>query len=120
MKRALIAAAALALVFSAGAAWAAMSPDDVSKKLAQQFGVKVLRVVLGEVDGKKVFLATVMRAGGNSNAAFEVSTLAVDMETGALLPAFRHTKSGYVLSDSGATNTNRNAWSVPESGRTWR
>ncbi len=120
MKHVLRGVAAAVVALYADAALAAMSPEDISKKLAQQYGVKVLRVVPGEFDGKKVFKVTVMGAPGDSNNAFEVATLAVDPDTGALILAFRHTKSGYELSGAEATNTNRNSWGVPESGRTWR
>lgn len=120
MKHVLTGMAALIAALYAGAAAAAMSPEDVSKKLAQQYGVKVLRVTEGDYAGKKVFKVTVMGAPGNSNSAFEVATLAVDPDTGNLLPAFRHTQSGYELSGAETTNTNRNSWGVPESGRPWR
>ncbi len=120
MKHLLSGAVALVLVASAGTAAAQMTPLDVDKKLTQQYGVKVLRLVPGEFDGRKVFVATVMNPAANSNGAFEVATLAVDPQTGSLIPAFRHTKSGYELSGAEATNTNRNSWGVPESGRAWR
>ncbi len=120
MKHLLAGAAALALAVSAGTASAQMSVVDIDKKLTQQYGVKVLRLTQGEYDGKKVFLATVMNPAGNSNGAFEVATLAVDPQTGNLIPAFRHTKTGYELSGAESTNTNRNDWGVPGSGRTWR
>ncbi len=117
MKRILLAAALLA---SAGAAQAAMMPDELSKKIGQQYGVTVLRLSPGEMDGKKVFFARVMAKGGNSNGAFEVTTFAVDPDSGQLLRSFRHVTSGYELSDAQLTETNRNSWGVPQSGRTWR
>jgi hypothetical protein len=91
----------------------------VSKKLSQQFGVRVLRVLPVEIDGKPAFAATVMSPPGNSNEALRVDTLAVDAETGALLPSFRHGRSGYALPGDPAPDVNRNV-NVPADGRPWR
>ncbi|MCK6451237.1 MAG: PepSY domain-containing protein [Alphaproteobacteria bacterium] len=116
----LFASVAAALLLSAGAAGAAMMPDEVSKKVSQQFGVKVLRVISTDLDGRRAFSVRVMSPGGNSNEAFRVDTLMVDAETGQLLRAFRHLPSGYALAGDPAPDTNRNSWSVPADGRVWR
>lgn len=112
---------AAALLLTAGVAQAAMMPDEVSKRVAQQFsGVKVLRVIGDELDGRKVFNVRVMVPGGNSNDAFRVDTLIVDAETGQMLRAFRHLPAGYALAGDPPPDSNRNSWSVPADGRVWR
>ena len=118
MTRHLLPAVAAALLF-AGTAHAAMMPDEVSKKISQQSGVKVLRVIGGDLDGRRIFTVTVMSPGGNSNEAFRVEQLTVDAETGQLLRAFRHLPAGYSLGDP-TIDTNRNSTSVPSDGRVWR
>ena len=40
-------------------------------------------------DGRAVFLVTVMNPGGDFNEAFQVTTLAVDVETGKLVSGYR-------------------------------
>lgn len=115
-----LAAGVAALLLSAGAAGAAMMPDEVSKKVSQQLGVTVLRVIGTELDGRRAFSVRVMSPGGNSNEAFRVDTLMVDAENGQLLRAFRHLPSGYALAGDPSPDTNRNSWSVPADGRVWR
>ncbi len=75
-------------------ALAAMNADQVRAKVAKAFGVKVLKVRPGKADGRKVFVVTVMNPGGDFNEAFQVSTIVVDVETGKLVPGFRHRASG--------------------------
>jgi len=50
-------------------------------------------------------MVTVMKAGGNSNDAFQVTTLAVDQDSGNLVPAFRHGPTGYALPDAANRDT---------------
>lgn len=78
----------------------AASKEKIKAMLEQAFGVEVLRLRETEVDGRPALAATVMNRAGNSNAAFQVNTLIVDAETGALLPQFRHLSSGYTLGGS--------------------
>jgi hypothetical protein len=73
---------------------AQVSSDVAAKRIAQEYGVDVLRVRAGELDGTPVWLITVMTPGGNFNSAFQVTTLAVDRMTGALVPAFRQGVNG--------------------------
>ena len=73
---------------------AQVSADQTSARIGSEFGVEVLRVRAGSVDGIEVWLVTVMNPKGDSNAAFQVTTLAVDKATGDLVPAFRHGPSG--------------------------
>ena len=81
-------------------ALAAISEAEAVERLEASYGVRALKVRAGEIDGRKVWLVTVMNPGGDSNAAFQVNTLAVDKETGELVPSFRHRTSGYVLPEA--------------------
>ncbi|MGF1609766.1 MAG: PepSY domain-containing protein [Kiloniellales bacterium] len=83
------------LVFSNSAA--AISQDEAAQQIAERFAVEVLDVKAGQIDGQAVWLITVMKPGGNRNDAFQVTRLALDRESGELLPAFRHGTSGYEL-----------------------
>jgi hypothetical protein len=106
----------LALLLAGSAAQAA-SPEEVKKKIEGAYPVQVLKVEPTDVNGKKAYSVRVMRKDGG-NAAFSISTLAVDAETGALLPAFRHRASGYELPDA-IEGDARQIW-VPAQGSTWR
>jgi len=92
---ALLAAAA----FSAAPqpAWAAVGAEAAGKQVAERYDVQVLKVAPGEIDGRAVWLVTIMVPGGNSNSAFQVHRLAVDQESGDLVPSFRHHTEGYTL-----------------------
>ncbi|WP_162913292.1 hypothetical protein [Rhodospirillaceae bacterium SYSU D60014] len=72
-----------------------LSRDEIAAKVAETYGVEVLRLRDAKVDGRAAYAVTVMNPDGNSNAAFQVSTLLVDAATGALIPTFRHGASGY-------------------------
>ena len=100
MRRLTLVAAALALAFALrpGVA-AAVTKEEAERKLAETYGVEVIakRTRAGEIDGRPVWFLTVMNPGGDSNAAFKVTTLAVDRDSGELVPAFRHLPSGYEL-----------------------
>lgn len=112
-------------VFHADRARAAdLDTTAVSKRIAEAYGVKVLRVKEGEQDGKRVFLVTVMNEGGDFNEAFQVNTLAVDPATGALISQFRHAPTGHISSGgtdrsihiepSGATIRQRSGRNSPQ------
>lgn len=93
--------AVLAVLALAGAvapvpAAAAMTREEAAIVIQSRFGVEVLRVREGEIDDKPVWLVTVMKPGGDTNDAFQVTTLAVEQETGLLVPAFRHGPNGPV------------------------
>ncbi|MDJ0946518.1 MAG: hypothetical protein QNJ30_23965 [Kiloniellales bacterium] len=77
----------------------ALTQQEAERKVAEAFGVEVLskHTRAGEIDGRAVWFLTVMNPGGTFNDAFQVNTLAVDQETGELVPAFRHRASGYEL-----------------------
>lgn len=78
-------------------AQAAVGQDAAAQRIAERYGVEVLKVRAGERDGRKVWLVTVMQPGGNRNNAFQVHLLAVDQETGELVSSFQHGPSGYSL-----------------------
>ncbi len=100
VKTLILAAAVLAAAnLAAAGEAAAVSQQEAERKVAEDFGVEVLtkRTRAGEVGGRAVWFLTVMTPGGTTNDAFQVNTLAVDRETGDLVPAFRHKPSGYEL-----------------------
>jgi hypothetical protein len=111
--RALVAAC---LILLAGAAQAA-SPDEVKQKIEKTFGVRVLKVTPFDLDGRKAYDVRVMREN-DGNGAFGITSLAVDAESGALIPAFRHKASGYALPD--AVEGDPRQIFVPSHGSTWR
>lgn len=108
--------AAVVLTFAAGAA-AAASPDEVKQKIEKEYGVQVLKVTPADMDGKKVYDVRVMRKNGG-NGAFGVTSLAVDAESGKLVPVFRHKASGYELPDQVEGDPHQVL--VPSRGSTWR
>lgn len=111
-------AANLALAGRAGA----VSQEEAERKVAEDFGVEVLakRTRAGEIEGRAVWLLTVMNPGGTFNEAFQVNTLAVDQETGELVPSFRHRPSGYEL-PGGASRGDRSGVRPDMSGSgPWR
>jgi hypothetical protein len=111
----LIAAAALFVLASSTAM--AVSPDEVKQKIEKEYGVQVLKVTPADLDGKKVYDIRVMRKNGG-NGAFGITSLAVDAESGDLVPAFRHKASGYELPDQVEGDPRQVL--VPSRGSTWR
>ncbi len=101
---------------------AALSQEEAERKVAEDFGVEVLAKLTraGEIEGRAVWFLTVMNPGGTFNDAFQVNTLAVDQETGELVPAFRHRASGYDL--PGATSLDDQTDVRPDmsGSRPWR
>ena len=83
-----------ALLLAPTPAAAQMTGEQVANKIAAGFGVRVLKVRRSEVDGRAVFLVTVMNPGGDFDEAFQIITLAVDVKTGKLVSGFRHLSSG--------------------------
>lgn len=113
-------AAAAGLALLAGEAAAAVTKEQAASQVEQTFEVQVLRVQEGEVAGRAVWLVTAMNPGGDSNAAFQVNTVAVDRETGQLVPSFQHQPSGYEL--PGAPSYDTRVERNPDRARsgTWR
>ncbi len=82
--------AAVAFVAAVTPVQAQVSADQVRQQVAQNYEVDVLRINEGELDGKAVWLVTVMNSGGNFNDAFQVNTLAIDKASGELVPSYRN------------------------------
>lgn len=116
----LVPALVLAVGFAVSPARAQVSDSAAAQEVARTFGVEVLRVAAGEVDGTKVWLITVMNPPGDDNAAFQVNTLAVDQRTGALVPAFRHRSSGYDLPAAESRGDRVGRRPDAARGQTWR
>jgi hypothetical protein len=87
---------AVAVVPTPGSA--AMSEAEAVKMIKETYDVQVLRVRAQQIGDRWTWMLTVMNRGGDFNTAFQVNTLAVDQETGKLVPAVRHGASGYELS----------------------
>ena len=80
-----------------GNAVAQVTDEQAKRQVEDSYDVEVLRVRESEIDGRAVWLVTFMVPQGESNAAFMVSSLAIDRQTGDLVPAFSHRASGYDL-----------------------
>lgn len=89
-----LAALALTALLGASTASAAVSESQARQMIEQAYGVRVLKIEKREFRGRAAYLLTVMTPGGNDNAAFQVNVLAVDPETGKLIPGYRHGHSG--------------------------
>ncbi len=96
VARALATALLAGFVFS-GNALAQVTDLEAKRQVEEAYEVEVLGVREGEIDGRAVWLVTVMMPPGDFNSAFMVSSLAIDRETGDLVPSFRHRASGYNL-----------------------
>ena len=97
----------IASVFVPRPAMAAMTEIQVRAKIIAEFGVGVLKVRRSQYDGRAVFLVTVMNPGGDFNEAFQITTLAVDVETGKLISGYRHLSSGLRSNQAPSYQTNR-------------
>lgn len=58
---------------------------ELRERFGEEFGVEVLDVRAIEADGTPAWAVKVMQPGGNFNAAFRVSTLVVNKESGEVL-----------------------------------
>jgi hypothetical protein len=94
---AVTAAVLLLAAAAAPGALAQVGAEAAASQIAERYGVEVLKVQPGESDGRKVWLLTVMQPAGSGNSSFQVNHLAVDQESGALVPSFRHRTQGYDL-----------------------
>lgn len=98
-----------------------MSAQEARASVEKQFGVKVLKITNTRIAGKTVYLLTIMSPGGDTNSAYQVNRLAVDPDTGRLVPGFRHRRSGYDYAEGdGANETNRQPTGVLRQGWNWR
>lgn len=75
----------------------ALTPEEVGRKVAEQWQVELVRVRPVTVEGQDGLAVTVMKPGGSFNGALGVATILVDPASGALMPQFRHGASGYSL-----------------------
>ena len=90
-------AAGFVMAWSVPSARAAVSDSAAARQIAELYNVEVLKTRAGKLDGRDVWLVTVMQPGGNRNSAFQVHVLVVDQETGELVSSFQHHSSGYSL-----------------------
>ena len=97
-----------------------LSPDELKRQIEQTYPVQVLGIRAVKADGKAAYAVTVMIRGGDFNDAFQVNTFIVDADTGVPISVFRHLASGYVLSDGGKRDTNRQWPDAAQAGSTWR
>lgn len=82
-------AALLAIATAVLAAQAAAAePDAVRRMLEERFPVEVLRLDRSELDGRPVYIATVMLQAGDFNDSLQVTRLMVDAASGQLVPQY--------------------------------
>ncbi len=98
----------------------ATSADQAGKLVAKSFGVQVLKVRPAKIDGRQVFLVTVMNPKGDFNEAFQVSTVMVDAATGKLVSGFRHRASGLNSNQAPSYIPNRQQSDSLRQDFTWR
>jgi hypothetical protein len=103
-----------------GPASAAMSEAEVKAKVVEAYGVEVLKVRRAALDGRQVFLVTMMNPGGDFDEAFQVNTIAFDVESGKPVPGFRHRASGVVPNQAPSYRADRQPANVLQSGVLWR
>jgi hypothetical protein len=104
-----------AVVLAGPAAAQGLSKKEIADRIAKTYDVTVLKTVEAESDGKRVLYVTVMNGGGNSNAAFQVTTLEVDPATGDLVSQYRTTPTGQLDTAPGRLEP-----SYDQSGETMR
>jgi hypothetical protein len=118
-----LAVAAMAMAAAIGvssAADAQVTARQASRQFAESYGVQVLKVRSAEIDGKRVYLLTVMNPKGDFNEAFQVNTVAVDADTGNLIAGFRHRSSGYDANQAPSFRPNLNSADTLSWGFVWR
>ena len=100
----------------------ALTPEEAARKVAETYGVEVLRVREVEEDGRRLYLLTVMLPGGDRNDAFQVGTLTVDADTagGEGAGAHRRPPEGANIREA-LTGTRPDMWWQinPESRHPW-
>ncbi|MEX0923193.1 MAG: hypothetical protein WD489_04030 [Rhodovibrionaceae bacterium] len=120
-SRSLAGLASLALLIVLSGPAAAMTQQEAAEKIAEEYGVEVLKTDALLQDGRAVILLTVMQPGSDDNAAFQVNTIAVDAKTGELIPGFRRMETGSVTSNGASASTIENRRpSSARSGGIWR
>jgi hypothetical protein len=76
---------------------AQVTNQEAKLQVEETYVVEVLGRRDSEIDGRAVWLVTFVVLSCDTNSAFMVSSLAIDRESGDLVPAFRHRASGYEL-----------------------
>ena len=111
----------LAAAMAVTPAEARMSKAQVKQALEKAYPVRVLDkyTKLDTADGRAVYRVKVMNRGGDFNAAFMITTLVVDADSGKLPIVFRHKTSGYDLGAGGGRAADRQPADSPR-GVHWR
>jgi len=93
-------ALSIAMVAGSGPASAQrLTAQEAGQRVAESYGVEVLRVRdMRTADGRRAYAVTVMAPGGDNNEAFQVTTLLVDPQTGDLISQYRQTPTGHEIS----------------------
>lgn len=120
MKTWLSAAALAAIIAAPMAANANYSAEEASAKIAEQYGVEVLRTQTEWTSQGKSYLLTVMRPEGLRNGAMGVHRLRVKASTGDLMLAFRHNQSGYELPGAASKVPNKHGPEAARRASPWR
>ena len=120
MRGAIVVAVAALIPLLTGPATAAMSAAEVKAKVVEAYGVEVLKVRRAALDGRQVFLVTMMNPGGDFNEAFQVSTIAFDVDSGEPVSGFRHRPSGIDANQAPSYRADRQPANVLQSGVLWR
>ena len=120
MRWAIVVAVAALIPVLTGPAAAAMSAAEVKAKVVEAYGVEVLKVRRAALDGRQVFLVTMMNPGGDFNEAFQVSTIAFDVDSGEPVSGFRHRPSGIDANQAPSYRADRQPANVLQSGVLWR
>ncbi len=119
-RRPLAIAAMAAAICVSSAADAQVTARQASRQFAESYGVQVLKVRTSKIDGKRVYVLTVMNPKGDFNEAFQVNTVAVDADTGNLIAGFRHRRSGYDANQAPSFEPNLNSPDSLSWGFLWR
>ena len=108
------------VVMNSARAGPKLNPDELKQQIEQTYPVCVLGIRAIKADVKTAYTVTVMIRGGDSNDAFQVTTLAVDAATGMLVPAFRHGPSGPARIGRAFETQFERRPSILRSGDVWR
>lgn len=75
---------------------AEMNAEEVTRRLQDAYGILVLKVQEIADRGGAAFAVTMMNPPGDFNEAYQVNTVVVDRQTGALIPQTRESINGGV------------------------
>lgn len=85
----------------------ALTPQEAARRVAERYGVEVLRMRELTVDGRRIYALTVMQPGGDVNGVSRIGELCVDAGTGEPVPRLLHRAEGYELPPP-------RVWGIPE------